>query len=107
MIDWNRLDVLRAEVGGDAFGEVVALFLEETDGEVARLRGGSPGRGAAASLHFLRGAALNLGLAELARLCDEGERRLRTGGGFDLAALLASYDRARGALVAALPPVAG
>lgn len=103
MIDWNRVEDLRAEIGDDAFAEVILMFLEETDHEVAGLRAAAPERGLEASLHFLKGSALNLGLGDLARLCAEAERALALcASGVDLAPVLQAYDRARAELVAGM-----
>lgn len=79
LIDWARVRELRYEIGEDGFEEVVGLFLDEADETVARL---SPIVGAkkfAADLHYLKGAALNLGFAALAAICQDGERRANAG----------------------------
>ena len=36
-MDWTRVNELREEVGAEAFSEVLALFLEETDGMAQQL----------------------------------------------------------------------
>jgi hypothetical protein len=100
MIDWTRADALRAEIGDDGFHEVVNLFLDEADEAVARIaRGAHPDL--AADLHFVRGSALNLGFAVLARLCDEGERMAATGDGarVDLGLIAAVYAQSRAAFL--------
>lgn len=74
MIDWNRVQALRLEIGADDFAEVVALFLEEADEAVARLQPGAGPRALEADLHFLKGSALNLGFADFAALCQGAER---------------------------------
>ena len=61
MIDWDRVRELRAEVGEDAFDEVVELFLDEVDESVESL---TPGCDVPAALHFIQGSAENLGLKE-------------------------------------------
>lgn len=66
LINWDRVQELRAEIGDDSFTEVVTLFLEECDTVIARSVAGVT----AEDLHFLKGAALNLGFAELAAACD-------------------------------------
>ena len=92
MIDWGRVKELRDEIGAEDFDEVVGLFLEEADECIARL---SPDRGAAAlssDLHFLKGAALNLGFAALSSLCQDGERRAGVGDvSVDVDAVRAAY----------------
>lgn len=79
MIDWDRVEELRSEIGADDFDEVVALFLEEADEVVARLAGSAGSGALEADLHFLKGAALNLGFHTLAELCQDGERMAAEG----------------------------
>ncbi len=110
MIDWERVAELRSEVGEEAFAEVVELFLEEVQEVVDRL--GAAARSdvppepdaLAADLHSLKGSALNLGFAELARLCADGELRAAAGdaAGVELPGLLSCYADSRTAFVAAL-----
>ena len=75
MIDWDRVKELRGEIGAEDFDEVVGLFLEEADECLARLAPDMGSKALAAELHFLKGAALNLGFAALSCLCQDGERR--------------------------------
>lgn len=79
MIDWERAKQLRAEIGPDDFGEVVAMFLEEADEVIARLSGLRGAKVLESDLHFLKGSALNLGFEQLAALCQDGERRAAGG----------------------------
>lgn len=79
MIDWDRARELRAEIGADDFEEVAAMFLDEADEAVARLTPGLTAKAIEADLHFLKGAALNLGFTTLSGLCQEGERRAASG----------------------------
>ena len=72
MIDWNRVDELRAEVGDADFEEIGGLFLSE----IGEIVGALPALATEAlpdALHGLKGAAMNLGFAELAALCVAGE----------------------------------
>ena len=96
MIDWTRVDELRAEVGDDGFDEVVDLFLEETDEVIARLLEVDDSA-LGSDMHFLKGSALNLGLSELAKLCQDGERLC--GGGqaamVDRGVLIHAYHSAK------------
>jgi HPt (histidine-containing phosphotransfer) domain-containing protein len=91
MIDWERADALRAEIGDDDFAEVAALFLQECDDAVAGML--ASGHAGPDALHFLKGAALNLGFDGLARLCATGE----VAGAADPAAIAAAYAAARDA----------
>jgi len=61
MIDWNRVDELRTEVGPEDFIEVVDLFLEEVDEIIDRFRNGAQEENLEETLHFLKGSALNIG----------------------------------------------
>jgi histidine phosphotransfer protein HptB len=81
MIDWKRVDELRNEIGADDFLEVAGMFLDEADQTIAALSGGLSAREVEGQLHFLKGSALNLGLADLAAICQEGERLAAAGHG--------------------------
>lgn len=72
MINWAHVDELKAEMD-EAFDEVVAMFLEEAGEVVARLENAPDPARYQADLHFLKGAALNLGFDRFAELCAEGE----------------------------------
>ncbi len=104
MIDWTRVADLKSEIGDDGFLEVVEMFLEETDEVVSDLEG-SPNLGAVEGrLHFLKGSALNLGLSNLAALCQSGEKRAAIGSpqDVDLRHITASYRAAKSELLVAL-----
>ncbi len=79
MIDWNRVEDLRDEIGPDDFTEVVTLFLEEADEVVGRLFDAPTAKAMESDLHFLKGSALNLGFSDLAHVCQQGERRAAAG----------------------------
>lgn len=110
LTDWQRVDDLAREIGADAVVEVVTMFLEETDEVMARLAGSGSGAesGAAApttdDYHFLKGSALNLGLTELASLCELGEQETKAGvlNGTTRAAVMALYPASRADLVAGI-----
>lgn len=97
MIDWDRVDGLRDEIGEEAFADVVALFLRECDETVD----GIAAHGAAGPevRHFLKGAALNLGFDALARVCDD------PASGADAGRLVSVYADTRAAFVARMAPV--
>jgi HPt (histidine-containing phosphotransfer) domain-containing protein len=104
MIDWARVNALRLEIGADGFGEVVAMFLDETDEAMAGLLPGADARTLEGQLHFLKGTALNLGFADFAALCQAGERAPLQA---DIPAIRRSYAASRAAFEAGLrnPPV--
>lgn len=97
MIDWGRVEDLRSEIGAADLAEVVALFLEEAEEVITRLRENPAPATIEGDLHFLKGSALNLGLSDLAALCQEGERRAAQGDptGVDLAKVIAVYLASR------------
>lgn len=104
MIDWARLDELREEIGEDDLADVVALFLEEADEVVLRLSPAMTDPELEGQLHFLKGSALNLGLADLATLCQDGERKAAHGLGstVDLPAIMSVYEASKIAFLGSL-----
>jgi len=102
VIDWDRVNELRDEVGAEAFDEILAVFLDEMDAAVGRLAEHPPAdaEGLRAELHFLKGSGLNLGLSDFAALCAAGEDHAAAGATVDLAPILDSYRATRAELVA-------
>jgi histidine phosphotransfer protein HptB len=101
LTDWQRVDDLAAEIGADAVVEVVTMFLEETDEVMARLAASAP---TTEDYHFLKGSALNLGLTDLATLCQLGEQETKTGlvNAATQAAVVALYPASKAHLVAGI-----
>lgn len=104
MIDWARVDDLRSEIGEDDFLEVVDMFLEEADEVIGLLKGPANLPQVESQLHFLKGSALNLGLSELAALCQVGERSAATGNAdlVNLPEVVQVYQASRQVLTAGL-----
>jgi len=104
MIDWNRVTELRDEVGADDFLEVAELFLSEVEGVLERLSGGVNVQTLEADLHFLKGAALNLGFRDFASLCKEGEFRAAAAdfGSIDLGAVTGCFSASKDAFISGL-----
>lgn len=92
MIDWAQVREMKLEMG-TSFSEVVTMFLDEVGEVVARLEGGLNRATLDADLHFLKGAALNLGFCDFAELCEAGEKRARQNRfeNMDLDGLLVCY----------------
>ena len=103
MIDWDRVRELQHEIGKDEFAEVATMFLDEADDVLARI---TPAGGAARlrdDCHFLKGAALNLGFASLADMCQAAERRATAGDcGVNLAEMRQCYHASREAFILGL-----
>ncbi len=74
MIDWARVLELRDEIGLEDFQEVVDLFLTEVEHAIKDMRN-TPDTPALREeqMHFLKGAALNLGFRDLSQICQAGE----------------------------------
>ncbi len=95
LIDWSKVNELRDEVGAEDFEEVVELFLEEVEGTISEL--GKEDRSPEHDLHFLKGAALNLGFAEFSELCRVGESASAAGhsDSVDMPEIVSSYNRSK------------
>lgn len=105
LFDRERLDELRSEIGEDDLAEVVSLFLEEADEVIARLSATMSPAKLTAELHFLKGAALNLGLQQLCSLCQEAERlaaQINGQGAINVAGIISTYHASRKAFLGAL-----
>ena len=102
MIDWDRVSDLRAEIGASGFEEVAEMFLAEAEEVTARLRAGRPDPTLESDLHFLKGAALNLGFTELAALCGAGEKLAAAHVPVDVGMVADSFDASRRAFEAGL-----
>ena len=104
MIDWKRVAELREEIGADGFVEVADMFLDEAEGAVCALMAGLAPDEVEGQLHFLKGSALNLGLSDLAAICQEGERRAAAGQGatVDTAQVAAIWRASRASLLGGL-----
>ncbi len=77
------------------------MFLEEADDVIARISTAAGAMVLESDLHFLKGAALNLGFAEFAALCQDGERRAAGGDiNVDLDRVCSSYQASKLALEA-------
>ena len=80
MIDWSRVEELVDEIGAEDFAEVVELFLLEVEGAIAALaEAGGDAVVVEEQMHFLKGAALNLGFEMLAQTCLKGEKAAASG----------------------------
>jgi len=98
MINWNRVDELREEVGNDDFQEVADLFLEEVDEVIQRLIDAPDPATYEEDLHFLKGSALNLGFSDFSDLCATGEKMSAVGNAasVEIAAVIECYQVSRG-----------
>lgn len=102
MIDWKRVEELREEIGADGFVEVADMFLDEAEGAVRALVSGLPPDEVEGQLHFLKGSALNLGLSDLAAVCQDGERKAAAGQAVDMSQLATIWQASRAGLLGGL-----
>lgn len=96
MIDTDRLNELRDEVGADDLAEVVALFCDEVE-EVLGLLDGAPPDAAPSHLHFLKGSALNIGFSRVSALCRDQEDLMRADASVvpDVGRIRAAYNESK------------
>ena len=74
MIDWGRIDELRTEVGDDDFAEIALLFMSEIEEAIEGLAALADLAARSDALHGMKGSAMNLGFADFAKLCAQGEK---------------------------------
>lgn len=79
MVNWDRIDELRDEIGDEDYAEVVELFFAEVEAAIQRLEVPGTLLEREEDLHYLKGSALNLGFDTLGELCSVGERRAARG----------------------------
>ena len=97
MIDWARINELKAEVGEDAVTEVVEIFFEEVDDAMEALGSAATPDALADALHFLKGSAQNVGMTDVSDACaaQEGEVRAGIRTTADMSAIRSALDTAR------------
>lgn len=79
MIDWERVDTLRADLGADGIALVTEIFTEDAQMLLAQIGKAVSAAAQEADLHRLRGGALNMGCTGLADACRLRERAARDG----------------------------
>lgn len=102
MIDWDRVQELKDEIGEEDFAEVVEIFIAEVEEVIDRLKTSPDPAKYEEDLHFLKSSSLNLGFAQLAALCQTGERQAASGAAdsVDLTPIFSTYDASKVAMLA-------
>lgn len=97
MINWDRVNELRDEIGPEDFQEVAEMFLEEVDAVILRLKETPDPAQYEDDMHFLKGSALNLGFAGFSDLCESGEKAAAEGRAdtICLARVFKTYDASK------------
>lgn len=104
MIDWGRVNELKAEIGDEDFAEVAEIFLEEVDEVIMRLRASPDPMRLEQDMHFLKGSALNLGFQSLSEICGQNEKTAARGqpGQIQLDPVFKAYAQSKAAFMAKL-----
>jgi len=79
MINWDRVNELRDEVGLEDFREVIEMFLDEVENTMVRMIAVPNLSTLEDDMHFLKGSALNLGFLQFGDLCQVGETAAKEG----------------------------
>lgn len=103
MINWGQVKQLEEDIGAEDFGDVVVMFIEEVDEAVDNLRQEPEmtDDDLASALHFLKGSAANLGFADFADFCSNGEKLAQDGEAaqINLTTVVALYDQSKSAFL--------
>ncbi|MCQ0970886.1 Hpt domain-containing protein [Paracoccus sp. TK19116] len=96
MIDWDRVNELRDEVGEEEFEPVLELFIDEVEHLVMQLSLDDSAQ-LERFMHFLKGSAWNLGFADFGARCGEIEALAAAGdlAGVSLEDLVACYSSSK------------
>lgn len=99
-MNWKRIDQLREEVGEESLAEVLLMFLEETDEVVQKLDVTASAQTVESDMHFLKGAAMNIGFDSVAELCQTAETAAADGhtGTINVQPILDNYAKDRAEL---------
>jgi len=98
MVDWQRIEALKSEIGPDDFNEVLEMFVSELDEVLGQLGEDVDQMVPAETFHFLKSGALNIGFAEFAGLCQRGEKSALNGSAVVSASdLIETYTRSKAA----------
>lgn len=74
MIDWNRINDLKADFGEEDFLEIVEMFLAEVQEKLDALPD-QPVSALSEDFHFLKGSAANLGFRAFQAACSAAEKQ--------------------------------
>ncbi|WP_371170181.1 Hpt domain-containing protein [Aliiroseovarius sp. 2305UL8-7] len=101
MINWDRVNELKTEIGEEDFAEVAELFLEEVEEVIARLKSTPKPALFEQDMHFLKSSSLNLGFESLSKLCGDGEREAAAGNydAVPLTPVFQTYDASKEAFI--------
>ncbi|MEJ6393086.1 Hpt domain-containing protein [Gymnodinialimonas sp. 2305UL16-5] len=93
VVDWDRLNELKSDIGEEDFADVAMLFVSELTEHLDRLTA-APDAASAEDFHFLRGSAANLGFLSLVKACSIAESACISGQPVDLVGVRTAFDAA-------------
>jgi len=105
MIDWDRLQGLRGDIGEEDFAEVALIFVAEITEHLDRLTA-APASATAGDFHLLRGSAANMGFAAMVAACQGAETACLGGRPPDIAAICDLFTASRAAVAPHIPGIA-
>lgn len=73
MINWNRVNELKEDLGEEDFDEIVGFFLEEVEEKLTSMANGES-TDLSEDAHFLKGSSANLGFTDMQSLCETAEK---------------------------------
>lgn len=102
MIDWERVSELQDDIGASDFADVLKLFLNEVEEALGQLAALNLARDLEEKLHFLKGAALNLGFQRFSEICGHYEREAAAGTALEIpvAAIVECYQQTKAEFLA-------
>jgi histidine phosphotransfer protein HptB len=104
MINWDRVNELKQDIGVEEFDEVVDLFLDEVESVINPMRKGFQHRNIEGDMHFLKGSALTIGFRRLGQMCSDCEKLAASGSAAQVSIdeILAMFDASKVAFLAGL-----
>ncbi len=98
MLNWQRVQELKDDLGEEDFQEIVSLFLEEVEEKLAALAANTKLE-LSDDLHFLKGSAANIGFESFRAMCEQMEREPEK---FQMSELVSVYQDSKSAFLTRL-----
>ena len=97
MLDHQKINQLRKDLGAEGFAEIVDIFFAEVEEVFGRIQADGA---SATDMHFLKGSGANVGFTAFSKTCQIVEHSLNEGGRADLDAVRRSFAKSKQAFVA-------
>lgn len=105
MIDRERLEDLRADIGEEDFADIAFIFVAEITEHLDRLAD-NPASATAGDFHFLRGSAANMGFVAMVEACRRAETACLDGAPPDIGTVAARFSESLAAIASDIPGIA-